>query len=162
ILNEQLVKKGYPAMNCFNTHGIRRLPNGDIVTLVSRDMASTMYQGGTEQNPVDIIGDMLVVLDHNMQLTWVWDAFAHDDIARIATLHDICTHNGGGCPRFNLNFQQGNDWLHTNALQYTADGNFIMSQRSQDYVIKINYQDGKGDGSVLWRMGPYGDFTVTN
>jgi hypothetical protein len=52
--------------------------------------------------------------------------------------------------------------LHTNSAQLTTDGNIILSQRHQDFVIKVNYQNGQGDGSILWRMGPYGDFTIAN
>jgi hypothetical protein len=32
--------------------------------------------------------------------------------------------------------------------------------RNQNWVIKINYQDGAGDGSILWHLGPDGDFTL--
>lgn len=162
ILNEQLVRQGYATMNDFNTHETRRLPDGGILLLGSHDMVSTVYQGGTKQNPVDILGDMILVLDHNMQLVWAWDSFQHDNLAREATLHDICMHNSGGCPKFNQNFSQANDWLHSNAVQLVGDGNLLLSERSQDYVIKINYQNGQGDGTVLWRMGPYGDFTILN
>ena len=162
ILNEQLVAHGYPTMNDFNTHETRRLPNGNILLLGSHDLVSTVYQGGTQQNPVDILGDMILVLDHNLQLVWAWDSFAHDDLSRKATLNDSCTHGGGGCPRFNENFTTANDWLHTNAAQMTTDGNIIISERSQDYVVKVNYQNGHGDGSILWRLGAYGNFTLLN
>ena len=47
-------------------------------------------------------------------------------------------------------------------LQGTADGNIIISERSQDWVLKINYANGKGDGSVIWKMGAGGDFTIVN
>jgi hypothetical protein len=30
--------------------------------------------------------------------------------------------------------------------------------RNQNWVIKINYADGAGDGSMLWHLGPEGDF----
>jgi arylsulfate sulfotransferase len=30
----------------------------------------------------------------------------------------------------------------------------------QDWVVKIDYQDGKGTGKVLWRLGLDGDFKV--
>ena len=162
ILNEQLVAKGFLPMTSFNDHETRRLPNGDILLLGAHDETSTMYQGGTQQNPVDILGDMILVLDHNLQLKWAWDSFSHEDLARVATLNDKCYQGGGGCPYFNLNFSVANDWLHTNAAQLTSDGNIILSQRSQDWVIKVNYANGTGDGTVLWRMGPYGDFTITN
>jgi arylsulfate sulfotransferase len=163
ILNEQLAAKGYPVMTSFNAHETLRLPNGNIMLLGARDEVSTVYQGGTQQDPVDILGDMVLVLDHNMQLTWAWDSFAHQDLSREATLDDVCVQNSGaGCPAFNKNFNQANDWLHSNALQLTSDGNILISERSQDWVIKINYNNGQGDGRLLWRMGPYGDFTVQN
>jgi hypothetical protein len=34
--------------------------------------------------------------------------------------------------------------------------------RNQDWVIKIDYQDGNGTGNILWRLGAKGDFTVNN
>ncbi len=60
-------------MTSFNDHETRVLPNGNILILGGRDETSTAYQGGTPDNPVDIIGDMILVLDHNMQLLWAWD-----------------------------------------------------------------------------------------
>jgi arylsulfate sulfotransferase len=162
IMNEQLVKKGYPTINDFNIHETRRLPNGDIAILGSLDVVSTEYQGGTKQNPVDIIGEMILILDHNMQLVWAWNPFEHDNLAREATLHETCTHGQGGCPKFNPDFAIANDWIHANSIQYTDDGNLLLSERHQDYVLKVNYQNGQGDGTVIWRMGPYGDFTLLN
>lgn len=161
-MNEQLVAQGYPLMDDFNFHETRRLPNGDILLLGTRDIVSYDHQGGTKDHPVDIVGDMILVLDHNLQLVWAWDSFAHEDIDRMATLDDVCGPDQGGCPYFNSNFSKANDWLHTNAAQLTSDGNILLSQRSQDFVIKVNYQNGHGDGSILWRMGPYGDFTLLN
>jgi arylsulfate sulfotransferase len=162
ILNEQLVAQGYPPMTSFNNHETRRLRDGKILILGAHDVVSTSAQGGTPTNPVDILGDMVLVLDHNMQLVWAWDSFAHQDITRAATLADICGSQAGGCPSFNSNFTQANDWLHTNFAQVTADGNIVLSERSQDWVVKINYKNGTGDGSLLWRLGAFGDFTILN
>lgn len=162
ILNEQLAAKGLPAMTGLNNHETRRLPNGDILMLGSHDETSTQYQGGTQQNPVDILGDMILILDHNMQLQWAWDSFAHQDLSREATLDDLCYHASEGCPPFNQNFTTANDWTHANAVQYTLDGNLLLSERSQDWALKIAYQNGQGDGHLIWRMGPYGDFTISN
>ncbi len=161
ILNEQLVAKGYPVMTAFNGHEVRYLPNGSLLLLGQRDIVSTSAQGGTTANPVDIVGDMVLVLDHNLQLQWAWDSFAHEDINRVATLHDTC--NSSLCAfQDNPSFTIANDWTHTNAAQGTADGNIILSQRSQDMVLKINYANGTGDGSVIWRMGAGLDFTILN
>ena len=138
------------------------MPNGNILLLGSRDEVSTQYQGGTQQNPVDILGDVILILDHNMQLQWAWDTFAHQDLSREATLDDICLHLCGGCPPFNQQFTQANDWIHANAVQLTQDGNLLLSERSQDWVLKIAYANGTGDGHIIWQMGPYGDFTILN
>ncbi len=96
ILNEQLAAKGYPQMTGFNIHETRVLPNGNILILGGRDETSTVYQGGTPDHPVDIVGDMVLVLDHNLQLLWAWDSFSHQDLSREATLDDICLQGGGG------------------------------------------------------------------
>ena len=162
IVNEQLAAKGYPQMTGFNIHETRVLPNGNILMLGGRDETSTVYQGGTPDNPVDIVGDMILVLDHNMQLLWAWDSFSHQDLSRVATLNDKCQQGAGGCVPFNPNFSVANDWTHSNSLQYTADGNLLISERAQDWVLKINYANGSGDGSVIWRLGHDGDFTIMN
>lgn len=162
ILNEQLAAKGYPQMTSFNNHETRVLPNGNILIFGGRDETSTVYQGGTPDDPVDIVGDMILVLDHNMQLLWAWDSFAHEDLSRESTLDDKCYQGSGGCPAFNPNFSVANDWTHSNALQLTTDGNILVSQRAQDWVLKINYANGAGDGSVIWRLGHDGDFTIVN
>ena len=99
IINEQLVAKGYPTINAFNGHEARHLPDGNLLLLGSRDVVSTSAQGGTPANPVDIVGDMVLVLDHNLQLVWAWDSFAHEDINRAATLPgDICTREAYVAP----------------------------------------------------------------
>ena len=149
ILNEQLAAKGYPQMIELNAHEGRNMPDGNIVLLGARTVVSTSAQGGTPTKPVTIVGDMVLVVDHNLQLVWAWDSFAHEDINRVATLND---QGGGGT----------NDWLHTNSAQGTADGNIIISQRSQDWALKINYANGKGDGSIIWHMGAGQDFTIVN
>lgn len=162
ILNEQLAAHGHPTMTGLNSHETRILPNGNLLLMGSYDQTSTQYQGGTPDHPVDILGDTIMVLDHNMQLVWFWDSFAQQDLSREATLHDLCYHLVAGCPPFNQNFTTANDWTHANSVQLTSDGNLLLSERSQDWVLKINYANGTGDGHVIWKMGPYGDFTILN
>jgi len=162
IINEQMAALGYPVLTGFSVHETRILPNGNILTIGSYDQSSTQYQGGTQSNPVDILGDVILILDHNMQVVWAWDTFTHQDLSRVATLNDKCYHLAAGCPPFSQNFTSANDWTHANAVQLTADGNLLFSERSQDWVLKIDYENGHGDGHVMWRMGPYGDFTISN
>lgn len=120
-------------------HDFAILPNGHIVVLVGHtkqfvDLAG--YPGITS-----VIGDALVDLDENFNPVWVWDSFDHLDVNR----HP-------------MSFP---DWTHSNALVYTPDdGNLILSIRHQHWVIKIDYQDGRGSGDILWRLGYQGDFTL--
>src|SRR5262249_50371634 len=76
---------------------------------------------------------------------------------RVATLNDQC--NPQTCPPTYL-ARGGNDWLHGNAIAYTPDGNLLYSARSQDWIIKIAYENGAGAGDVLWRLGKDGDFVI--
>src|SRR5262249_4928927 len=54
-------------------------------------------------------------------------------------------------------------WLHDNAVSLSpADGNLILSVRHQDWVIKIDYENGAGDGHIIWKLGQDGDFSVNS
>jgi arylsulfate sulfotransferase len=53
------------------------------------------------------------------------------------------------------------DWTHSNALLYSADDHdVLLSVRHQNWILKIDFQDGKGSGNVLWRLGEGGDFRL--
>ena len=56
--------------------------------------------------------------------------------------------------------QQANDWLHGNSVELTPDGNLLYSIRHQDWVIKIAYANGLGNGDIIWRLGNEGDFQI--
>ena len=70
-------------------------------------------QGNTTGLPVDIIGDMIIVLDSNWNAVWYCDSFQHDsgcpvppatgpcqlDINRPAVLGETCGGNTSGCPQ---------------------------------------------------------------
>lgn len=166
-VNEQLVAMGFPRITNFN-HDARRInnpgkPNHNyFVVICGTDIVSTQHQGGTPSNPVDIIGDAIVVLNQNMQVVWAWNPFIHLDLSRRAVLDEKCYSNTGACRPMSPGFTVANDWMHTNSVQHTPwDGNLIISMRHQDWVVKINYADGLGDGSIVWRMGRDGDFSVT-
>ena len=106
---------------------------------------------------VDVLGDMILVLNRNLEVVWTWNSFDFLDVSRQAVLGETCTPVGAGCAPFYL-APTATDWLHGNALQLTADGNFLYSARHQDWVMKIDYQNGAGSGQVLWRLGKDGDF----
>lgn len=154
-VNEQLAAMGKRQISGFH-HEARRMPDGKILVLGDVEQFLTDVQG---PGAVDVIGDMILVLDKNLQVVWAWDAFDHLDTSRRATLNETCKAVGGGCPPF-YNAAVANDWLHGNSLQLTPDGSILYSARHQDWVIKIDYANGSGSGDVLWRLGKDGDFTI--
>ncbi|MFL6447977.1 MAG: aryl-sulfate sulfotransferase [Bryobacteraceae bacterium] len=142
-------------------HDAIRLPNGHTLAIASLER---MFPGGSQgsKDPTDVLGVLLVDLDADLQLQWYWNAFDHLDVKRAAFGDGKCkgTTGGGGCPPVFL-APSANDWLHGNAIAYSrADGNLLLSLPEQDWVIKIDYQDGKGTGKVLWRLGDQGDFSA--
>ncbi len=168
-INEQLIAMGIPsdcreggaycAFTSFH-HEAARLPNGYTMALGASEK---MFPPGTQGSPVpiDIISDVIVVLDANFQVVWHWDGFDHLDINRAALENEMCSQGFAACPPLIL-APTAADWLHTNSLARTSDGNIIVSIRHQDWVIKVDYRDGAGDGAVLWRLGNEGDFTVVS
>ena len=86
---------------------------------------------------------MVIDVDENMQPVWVWNEFNHLDPNRHPYMWP--------------------DWTHTNAVIYSKDdGNILVSMRHQNWVVKVNYADGAGDGSILWHLGEGGDLTLKN
>jgi hypothetical protein len=142
-VNAQLVARGQEPIYSFHHEAIN-LPNGDTAVL-----------GSTQRtiNGHDMAGDMIIVLDANFQVTWTWDAFDFLDTNRHAILGELC---GAVCPD-----PQAEDWLHSNSIGWSpTDGDLTLSMRDQDWVIKIDYRNGSGDGHVVWRLGLGGDFTI--
>jgi len=180
---------GAACPGAFHHDAIQTLPNGYTAALVDLEkIFPAGTQGDTSGLPVDIVGDMILVLDANWQIVWYWDVFDPADgghgyaqmpVSRTAILLDTCGTGTFGCPPIFL-LGSGiaplaHDWLHANSLYYwphgggadTQPGDIVWSSRNQDSVFKIDYKDGAGDGSILWRMGPSdnrspGDFTFNN
>ena len=149
-VNAQLKARGQEPIYGFH-HEFQRLPNGRIATLGWAQR--TIAVGGV---PTRYAGDMLMVLDEDLQVVWTWDAFDHLDVNRAPILGEVCT--GAPCP-----LPGAVDWLHENAVSWSpADGNLLVSVRLQDWVIKIDYARGRGDGHVIWRLGQGGDFSVSS
>jgi hypothetical protein len=153
-VNEQLAALGKPPISGFH-HEVRTLSGGRIAALAVIEQMVTDKQGpGT----VDVLGDMIVVLDKNLNVVWTWNTFDWLDVSRKAVLGEVCGVGGGGCPPFYL-ATNANDWTHGNAIQQTPDGQLLYSSRHQDWLIEIAYANGAGDGHILWRLGKDGDFT---
>jgi len=132
-------------------HDIVPLPNGHLIVVFNHDKECTSIPGcvGTQ----DVIADALVDLDQNHNVAWVWDSLDH-------TCPPTPT---SPCLNINRHPVLLSDWLHANDLVYSPDdGNLILSVVAQPWIIKIDYQDGQGSGDIFWRLGPEGDFTLTN
>ena len=156
-VSEQLAARGMRGITGFH-HEARLLPSGKFLVLASTEQFMKDVQGEGE---VDVLGDMILVLDSQLQVTWAWDAFDHLDARRKATLGETCQPLGGGCPPFYL-APVANDWLHGNSVQLTPDGNLLYSARHQDWLIKIAYEHGRGSGAIIWRLGKDGDFQAVS
>ena len=159
-ISEQLPALGITdTVNGFH-HDARRLPNGNYLVL----SAGERILSHGEQGPgdVDVLGDIILVLDPNFQVLWAWDSFDHLDVTRKAVLGETCaTGLAAGCPMV-FKAAVANDWLHGNSIALTPDGNILYSARHQDFVYKISYQNGTGDGHVIWKLGKGGDFSTTS
>jgi arylsulfate sulfotransferase len=167
---------GSACLGAFHHEAIQNLPNGYTAVLADiEQIFPAGTQGDTSGLPVDIMGDIIIVLDNNFQVTWYFDTFDHDegppstelDINRPAVLGETCVNRQGGCPPMYLLgtgiAPKAHDWLHANSIYYWPQTHdLIWSSRHQDWVMRIDYQDGAGTGNILWRMGPDGDFTFNN
>jgi arylsulfate sulfotransferase len=139
-VNAELAALGQHSITAF-THDAQRLPNGDTAVL-----ALTRRTIDIKGKPTLYVGDMVLVLDQNLQVAWAWDPFNWLNVHRLPTQGEGPT-----------------DWMHANAVAWSpADGNLIVSLRSQDWVIKIDYANGTGDGHVIWRLGRGGDFKINS
>jgi len=108
------------------------------------------------------IGEMTLVLDQDFQVAWAWDAFDHLDVTRGPVLGEV-VQPGSLEPTAVVPNLPAVDWLHVNAVALSpTDGNLVLSMRNQDWVIKVDYRYGAGDGHIVWRLGQGGDFTVNS
>lgn len=155
-VNAQLTAMGHDIIHSF-THDAQRLPDGR--TAVIGITERTVNINGT---PTNYIGMMIIVLNSDLQVTWAWDAFDYLDVNRGPVLGEIVQPGAAG-PTSCVPKLPAFDWLHLNAVNWSpADGNLVLSIRHQDWVVKIDYQGGRGDGHIIWKLGQGGDFTVNS
>jgi arylsulfate sulfotransferase len=137
--NSRLAAGNFNLVVNYLHHDIVALPNGHWLCLVNSTKQFSDLPGYPGLTPV--LGDAIVDLDTNLQPVCVWNTFDHLDINRHPYLFP--------------------DWTHANAIVYSPDdGNLLVSIRHQNWIVKIDYKDGRGAGDVLWRLGQGGDFTL--
>ena len=137
-LNAALAAANYNLTLLAFSHDILVLPNGHWIVLAITSQPVTLAGASS---PTTVFGDVIVDLDTNLNPVWVWNEFDHLDINRQP-----------------WNFP---DWTHTNAMLYSPDdGNLLVSIRHQNWVVKVDYENGSGSGNILWRLGEGGDFKL--
>jgi len=165
---EQLTALGLQQPLSMFDHDAIRLANGETMVL---GMVQEIFPAGTQKSPVplDIIGTLITILDDNFQVLSYWNSFDHDcagttclNINRPGNYTCMPNAQGvlpGGCPPVLLS-SPANDWLHANSLEYLpSDGDLLVSLRDQNWVVKIDWENGTGTGGILWRLGVDGNFT---
>ncbi len=137
-VNAELAALDRPQIIDFD-HEAKLLPNGDTA-VIAATRKTVDYKG----KPTRFTGNMVLVLDQNFQVAWTWDGFKWLNTKRLGTDHPIAS-----------------DWLHANAVSWSPeDDDLIVSLRAQDWVIKIDYADGSGNGHIVWKLGAGGHFTA--
>ncbi len=126
-------------------HDVIALPNGHWIALINISVpcADIPNCSGLPDITGDVIVDLAPQSDGTFTLAWTWSTFDHLDINRALF----------GYP----------DWTHSNALVYSPDdGNLLLSIRHQSWVVKIDYENGNGNGDIIWKLGYQGDFTLVD
>ena len=140
-------------------HEAIRLPNGHTLVIAGLER---MMPAGTQgaKEAVDVLGDIVVDLDEDFQVAGVWNSFDHLDIKRKSYKDAKCKTGQGGCPPVLL-AAEAHGWTHSNSLNYIASsGDFLVSIPEQEWIVKVDWKNGKGSGKILWRLGNGGDFKV--
>ncbi|MGH7970993.1 MAG: aryl-sulfate sulfotransferase, partial [Limisphaerales bacterium] len=159
-VDDQLAAMGEPPINGFH-HDARPMPGGGFLALAATEKLFTDgTQGSSPTRPVDVLGDVILVLDKNLHVVWYWSDFDHLNVNRAALLGETCTASQGGCPQIFL-ASVANDWTHGNTVELCSDGDILYSARHQDFVYKIDYRNGAGTGNLVWTLGNGGDFAMT-
>lgn len=142
-LNSSLAPAGFFITVGQFTHDVIALPNGHWIALVYT-YQNCNGRPACATNPL-IVGEALIDLapqpDGTFLPVWFWNTFDHLDVNRAP--------------------MGVSDWTHSNAVLYSPDdGNLLLSVRNQNWIVKIDYNNGKGLGNIIWKLGYQGDFTL--
>ena len=140
-------------------HEAIRLPNGHTLVIAGLERIMPAGTQGAKE-AVDVLGDIVVDLDEDFQVAGVWNSFDHLDLKRKSYKDAKCKTGQGGCPPVLL-AAEAHGWTHSNSLNYIASsGDFLISIPEQEWIVKVDWKNGKGSGKILWRLGNGGDFKV--
>jgi len=118
-------------------HELRLLPNGDaLIMAINQTTMDLRPWGGSSRGTV--LGNILQRVDADGQVLFSWNALdrlsidATDPLA-LSQLTEASTL----------------DFTHANAIDLTADGNYLVSMRHLSQIIKIDSQNG----DIIWKLG---------
>ena len=138
-LNAKMAAAGFNITLQLFSHDFTVLPNGHILVITNtlEEVPNVTGYTGTQ----NVLGDVVVDLDTNLNPVWVWNEFDHLSVDRHPYMFP--------------------DWTHSNALAYSADdGNFLISIRHQNWILKVDYDNGAGAGDIIWTLGYQGNFAL--
>src|SRR5262249_43520914 len=104
-VNAQLSAQGHGIIYSF-TNDAQRLPNGQTAVIGFTERTTNI-----NGRPTDYIGNIIVVLDGNFQVTWAWDGFDRLDVNRGPVLGEV-VQLGGTEPSAAVPNLPAVDWLH--------------------------------------------------
>lgn len=117
-------------------HECRVLPNGNYVILGTEERImnlSAIVPGGKSQ--ARVVGAVFQERTFSGNTVFEWRSLDHIPVTDATNDIDLT--------------QETIDYIHVNSIVRDTDGNFIVSCRHTDEVIKVN----RNSGVVMWRMG---------
>ncbi len=138
----------YGAVGGYTTdvHDLQLLDNGNALLMIYDPQPMDLSQlvpGGRPD--ATVIGLVLQEIDSQNNLIFQWDSWSHFLIT------DTTVATSGSLL----------DYVHGNAIELDADGNWLLSSRHLDEVTKIDRAGETGD--IIWRMGGKNNqFTFVN
>lgn len=144
----------------FLSHEIFPEGDGSYLSLAPsvRDVSGyPTADGGT--TTLHVVGDSIVEFDPDGRLLNQWSTFDMFDP------HYEGTPSMFNAARWNFLYPDAGatkDWTHGNAVIVDpTSGDLVASSRTLSWIFKFSRNDG-GAPQLLWRLGPNGDFTLTN
>lgn len=119
-----------------NFHALRMLKNGNYVILGTEQRMTDLSKsvpGGLDE--VAILNAVIQERTRSGQVVFEWKSLDHIPVTDAAEDVDLK--------------QRTIDYIHVNSIDEDIDGNFLVSCRNTDEVVKID----RTKGTIIWRMG---------
>ncbi|MBS2026506.1 MAG: aryl-sulfate sulfotransferase [Deltaproteobacteria bacterium] len=124
-----------------DNHEFSYLPDHDVLMIgeTGQQLDTTAYGG---QPNTTVVEQTLWRIHPDGGVVFFWNAFDHTDLGNVSPVYGSVGNN----PL---------DASHINAFSQAADGNYLVSLREMNQVMKID----ASTGAVIWTLGAAGDFT---